>query len=136
MKWMQSLTKLADLEVETLQKRLREIADRRSAIERQIAQLEAEGRQESVNATQDAEAGWYLAGYRQGAKLRRARFEVDLHACLMEEQGARDALGRAFEEQKKYERLAENARVAAVAVAAKREAAVLDELALRRSNSR
>jgi flagellar protein FliJ len=136
MKWMQSLTKLADLEVETLQKRLREIADRRAAIEQRIARLDEEGRQEAVNAAQDAEAGWYLAGYRQGAKLRRAKFEVDLQACLLEEQGARDALGRAFEEQKKYERLAENARVAAAAVAAKREAAVLDELALRRTSAR
>lgn len=136
MKWMQSLTKLADLEVETLQKRLREIADRRSAIERQIEQLDAEGRQESLNATHDAETGWYLAGYRQGAKLRRAKFEGDLHNCLIEEQGARDALARAFEEQKKYERLAENARVAAANLAAKREAAVLDELALRRSSAR
>jgi flagellar FliJ protein len=135
-KWMQSLTKLADLEVETLQKRLREIADRRAGIERQIADLEAEGRQESLNAAQDAQAGWYLAGYRQGAKLRRAKFEGELHNCRIEEQGARDALGRAFEEQKKYERLAETARQAATALAAKHEAAVLDELALRRSGLR
>ena len=32
-KWMGSLVRLADLEVETLQKRLRDIADRRLAVE-------------------------------------------------------------------------------------------------------
>lgn len=133
MKWMQSLTKLADLEVETLQKRLREIADRRAVIEQGLQNLDAEGRQESAHAARDAQAGWYMAGYREGLKQRRAKAQAELNVCAMEEQGARDALARAFEEQKKYERLAENARVAANQLAAKRESAVLDELALRRT---
>ena len=136
MAWMESLTRLADLEVETLQKRLKDIADRRAAIEMILQSLQAEGRQESHHAAQDAEAGWYLAGYREGLKLRQAKAQADLHVCAMEEQGARAALARAFEEQKKYERLAAEARKNAAAVAAKRETAVLDELALRRTVAR
>ncbi len=135
MSWMQSLIKLADLEVETLQKRLREIADRRAAIELMLASLDREGRQESMRAKQDAEAGWYLIGFREGLKTRRAKLEADLGGCRLEEQGARDALATAFESQKKYETVAETARLAAGRDMARRESAALDELALRRTGT-
>ena len=134
--WLGSLIRLADLEVETLQKRLRDIADRRSAVELVLESLEMEGREETARATLDAAAGWYLAGFREGLKVRRAKVQVDLKALALEEAGARDALTRAFEEQKKYEMLAETARLAAARKAAKLEAAALDELALRRSGTR
>ena len=134
--WLGSLIKLADLEVETLQKRLRDIADRRLAIELVLESLELEGREESARATLDAAAGWYLVGFREGMKARRARAEADLKACTLEEAGARDALARAFEEQKKYEMLAETARLAAARRSAKLETAALDELALRRTGTR
>ena len=135
MSWMSSLIKLADLEVETLQKRLREIADRRAALDMVLASLQAEARAEAAHAANDAEAGWYLVGFREALKQRRTKIQADLKACAMEEQGARDALGRAFEGQKKYEMLAETARVAAVRQAARLETAALDELALRRTGT-
>jgi len=50
----------------------------------------------------------------------------------IEEEGARDALALAFEEQKKYEQVAESMRLAQVKETAKRETAALDELGLRR----
>ncbi len=134
--WLASLIKLADLEVETLQKRLRDIADRRAAIELVLESLAMEGREETQRATLDASAGWYLVGFREGLKARRAKAEADLKVCAMEEAGARDALSRAFEEQKKYEMLAETARVAARRKLAKLETAALDELALRRTGTR
>ena len=134
--WMASLIKLADLEVETLQKRLRDIADRRSAIELVLESLAMEGREETARATLDASASWYLVGFREGLKARRAKAEADLKACAMEEAGARDALATAFEAQKKYETLAETARVAALRQVAKLETAALDELALRRTGTR
>ena len=133
--WLGSLIRLADLEVETLQKRLRDIADRRCAIELVLQSLEMEGREESARATVDAAAGWYLVGFREGMKARRARAEADLKACALEEAGARDALTRAFEEQKKYEMLAETARLAAARKTARLETAALDELALRRTGT-
>ena len=133
---MASLIKLADLEVETLQKRLRDIADRRAALELVLESLTLEGRQESAHATLDAAAGWYLVGFREGLKARRLKAEGELKGCAMEEAGARDALARAFEEQKKYESLAETARVAAARKVAKLETAALDELALRRTGTR
>ncbi|WP_158916095.1 flagellar export protein FliJ [Caulobacter sp. S45] len=136
MSWRESLIRLADLEIETLQKRLKYIADRRFALELVLESLQVEGRQESVHATNDAQAGWYLVGYREALKQRQAKAQADLNVCIMEEQGARDALGRAFEEQKKYENLAEAARKAAAGVAAKRETAALDEIALRRTGTR
>jgi flagellar FliJ protein len=45
----------------------------------------------------------------------------------------RDALTRAFEEQKKFEHVAEMSRLNKLAVQAKLEGAALDELALRRA---
>ena len=54
----------------------------------------------------------------------------------MEAAGARDAPSRAFEEQKKYEMLAENARAGAARKVARLETAALDELALRRTGTR
>ncbi len=128
---MASLIKLADLEVEQLQKRLREIADRRVAVELVLESLAMEGREETARATLDASAGWYLVGFREGLKARRAKADADLKVCAMEEAGARDALSRAFEEQKKYEMLAETARLTATRKVAKLETAALDELALR-----
>ena len=134
--WMASLIRLADLEVEMLQKRLRDIADRRVAVELVLDSLAMEGREESARATVDASAGWYLVGFREGLKTRRARAEGDLKVCDLEETGAREALSQAFETQKKYERLAENARIAAAHTAARRETAALDEMALRRTGTR
>ena len=134
--WMASLIKLADLEVETLQKRMRDIADRRSAVELVLESLAMEGREETQRATLDASAGWSLVGFREGLKARRAKAEADLKVCAMEEAGARDALSRAFEEQKKYEMLAETARLAAARKVAKLDTAALGELALRRTGTR
>jgi flagellar FliJ protein len=133
MSWIQSLIRMAELEVETLQKRLKEIADRRDAILRTLELMQQEANAEAAHARKSAEAGWYMAGFREGMKQRRAKLNVDLRGIAQEEQGARDALAFAFEEQKKYEKLAENARLAAAKTAAKLETAELDELALRRA---
>ncbi len=135
MSWIQSLIRMAELEVETLQKRLKEIADRRDAILRTLELMQQEANAEAAEARKSAEAGWYMAGFREGMKQRRAKLNVDLRGIAQEEQGARDALAFAFEEQKKYEKLAENARLAAARTAAKLETAELDELALRRAGN-
>jgi flagellar FliJ protein len=123
---------MAELEVETLQKRLKEIADRRDAVLKTLEQMQQEANAEAAQARKSAESSWYMAGFREGMKQRRAKLAGDLRGIAQEEQGARDALALAFEEQKKYEKLAENARLAAAKTAAKRETAELDELALRR----
>ena len=135
-RWMGSLIKLADLEVETLQKRLRDIADRRVAVQMVLDALAMEDREEREHADRDAQAGWYLTGFREGMKQRRARAQADLAALDLEERGARDALSTAFESQKKYETLAETARLAAARETARRETAALDELALRMTGTR
>ena len=49
--------------------------------------------------------------------------------------GARDALARAFEEQKKYEQVADNARQTEVRAVARRERIAFDELGQRRTGS-
>ncbi|MBW8811875.1 MAG: flagellar export protein FliJ, partial [Caulobacterales bacterium] len=48
----------------------------------------------------------------------------------IEEQGARDALAKAFETQKKYEKVAEQAQVLAVNQAGRVESAQMDERGL------
>ena len=136
MKWAQSLIRISTFEVETLQKRLAEIVDLRVQVEVKMSLIDAEAEAEALRARTDAEAGWYLAGFREGVKLRVASFQAALDALAQEEAGARDALAQAFEELKKYEQVAENAKTAAAKETARRETAALDELGLRRLASR
>lgn len=136
MKWAQSLIRISKFEVEELQKRLAEIVERRSAVEIRLAVLEAEAEAELVQARTHAEAGWYMAGFREGVKVRRAALNAELATIGAEEEGARDALSEAFEALKKYEHVAENARLAVRKEDAKRETATLDELGLRKAAQR
>lgn len=136
MKAMGSLIRISTHEVETLQKRLAEIVDRRTMVEIHLAVLEAEGESELQNARADAEAGWYMAGFREGLKLRKVNAQAAIDAIALEELGARDALAEAFEALKKYEHVAENHRLAARKEAGRRETAALDELGLRRTARR
>lgn len=138
MSWSDSLIKLAEYEVENRQLRLAEIAKRRADAETRLAILVAEGEAEAKHAQRDAEAGWYMIGYAEGLKVRKAAVQAEIDALEAEERGARDALAEAFEEQKKYEQVSENLRLAAVKEAARRENAELDEVGMRaaRRNAR
>jgi flagellar FliJ protein len=133
MKWTRSLIRINEHEVEVLRKRLGEIVARRAACEAHLVRLAEEAVAETTRARQDAEAGWYLVGFHEGWKLRKERAMAELSAIQHEEQGARDALARAYEELKKVEQVAETARVAAVKAQDRRDAQALDELALRRA---
>lgn len=136
MKAMKSLIRISTFEVEELQKRLAEIVDRRTAQEMRLAVLEAEGEAELTRARNDADAGWYLIGFREGLKHRKGEVQTRIDQIALEERGARDALAEAFEALKKYEHVAEMAKVAARKEQDKRDTAALDELGLRRANGR
>ncbi len=133
-KWAASLVKISTHEVETLQKRLSEIVARRWAIEVQIEAIDAEVQAETNNKQPFEEAGFYLAGYRDGAKLRREALERRFAEVAVEEEGARDALSEAFETLKKYEHVVDAAKAAAAKEALRLETAALDELGLRRAS--
>ena len=133
MSWADSLIKLSTYEVEILQKRLGEIADRRMAAEMKLVLLEAEGEAEAHRAREDAEHGWYQVGFLEGLRIRKAAAKVEIDRIADEEAGARDALSLAYEEQKKYEQVAEGIAVARRKEVAKQETAALDELGLRRA---
>jgi len=133
MSWADSLIKLSTYEVETLQKRLGEIAGRRMQAEMKLVLLEAEGEAEIEHARHDAEAGWYQVGFLEGLRLRKAQVRLEIERIAAEEAGARDVLAQAFEEQKKYEQVAENIRLAREKEIARQETAALDELGLRRA---
>ena len=135
-KWADSLIRISNHEVETLQKRLSEIVERRQAAEMKVAALDAESEAEAMQAQGDVEAGWYMIGFRQGSKIRRDQALLEIDQILIEEAGARDALSMAFENLKKYEHVAEAAKVAKVKLAGKLETAALDELGLRRKSHR
>jgi flagellar export protein FliJ len=130
--WAQSLIRISNYEVETLQKRLAEIAERRAGAEVRIAVLDAEAEAERDRARLDAEAGLMLGAYLNGWKSRKAQAEGDLSVLDAEEAGARDALTGAFEELRKIEHVAETTRLNKLTAAAKREAAAYDEMGLRR----
>ena len=132
MKWAKSLIRISNHEVETLQKRVADIVARRWAVEMQLAALEAELEAESQEAATNAEAGFYMIGFREGAKHRRETLHAKLRELDVEESGARDALTEAFESLKKYENVLETARVAARKESDRREVAELDELGLRK----
>lgn len=136
MKAMTSLIRISTFEVEELQKRLADIVDRRTAQEMRLAVLEAEGEAELMRARGDADAGWYLIGFREGLKHRKSEVQTRIDQIALEERGARDALAEAFEALKKYEHVAEMAKVAARKEQDKRDTAALDELGLRRANGR
>jgi flagellar FliJ protein len=95
--------------------------------------LDAEAEAEAKNAEGDASAGWYMIGYREGYKRRKADMLVQVEQCQQEEIGARDALSEAFENLKKYEHVAEQAKVLAAKKLGAYESAQLDELSIRRA---
>ena len=136
MKWADSLIRIAKHEVETLQKRVGEITARRLASERRLEQMHTEAQHEAHRARTDPEAGWYQAGYMKGWRVMRDQLNQQIAALQVEEAGARDALSKAFEELKKFEHVAEMARLADLKEQAKREGAAMDELGLRKAMGR
>ena len=134
MKAAASLIRFSTYQVEVLQKRLAEVVERRELALMALAILEAEA--EAMRAKDNAEAGWYMIGYRQGLKMRTDTAQAKIDAAVLEEIGARDALSAAFEDLKKYEHVDANAKAAARALERKREIADLDELGLRRAARR
>ena len=136
MRWADQLIKLTNFEVEVLQKRLAEITERRTLAELRMAVLVAEGEAEDLHARKNAEAGWYLAGFKEALKRRKAEVQVEIDRITSEEEGARDALSESFETLKKYENIAENARLGEVRKESARENAVLDEMGLRAAAGR
>ena len=133
MKWAASLTRIANHEVETLQKRLADVVERRTQTELRLALLDAEAEAEADNARVDPEAAMFHPQFVKGWRHRRERIEAQIAGIAAEEAGARDALTRAFEELKKYEQVVETAKVMEAKEAARRETAMLDELGLRAS---
>lgn len=136
MSWAQSLIRLSTYEVEARQLRLAEVATRRADVQTRLRVLTAEGEAEAKRAMTDADAGWYHIGYADGVRIRKAALIAEIDVLEVEERGARDALAEAFEEQKKYEHVAEAARLVQLKEAARRETAALDEMGLRRQANR
>lgn len=130
--WAQSLIRISNYEVETLQKRLAEISARKASAEMRLAVLDAEVEVERERAHVDAEAGMLLQAYMAGWKARKGAAEHDLTALDAEEEGARDALTGAYSELKKFEHVAETTRLNALIAAGRRETAAFDEMGLRR----
>jgi flagellar FliJ protein len=135
MKWAASLIRISNYEVEVLQKRLSDIVGRRTALEMRLASLAAEEEAEQRHADTNAEARIYLVGFRKGVQIRREKLQAELAETSLEEEGARDALSEAFEALKRFEKVAENFRLAEEADKTKRENAALDELGSRRKAS-
>jgi len=132
-KWAQSLIRISNYEVETLQKRLADITTRRATVEMRVAVLDAEREVETENARTCPSSAQLLDAYLGGWKLRRTLAQSDLRDVETEETGARDALMAAFEELKKFEHVAEATRLSQLAAAQRRDSAAMDEQAIRRA---
>lgn len=131
MSWRESLIKIANHEVDTLQKRLGEIVARREGVQMRLLMLEAQAEAEIAHASAHADLGFSRAGYLVGVKHRREMMQAEIDIIAQEEAGARDALAVAFESQKKFEHVADLARLTRKKEAAQRETAELDEMGLR-----
>lgn len=136
MSWAHSLIKLSTYEVEMHQKRLSEIGQRRMAAEMRLAMLTAQGEAETAACANDPGSIAQLLAYLEALKARKSQLQAEILGILEEERGARDALAQAFEEQKKYEHVAEQMRLVELKKEGQIEMAALDELGLRRANSR
>ena len=132
MRWADQLSKLSNFELELLQTRLSAIVERRELAEMKLVVLAAEGEAELACARSDPEAAWRLPAFQEGLKQRKTAARRDIEVIAAEEAGARDALAEAFEKLKKYEQVAESHRQVVAREEARREAAVLDEMGLRR----
>jgi flagellar protein FliJ len=130
--WVQSLIRISDYEVQTLQKRLAEIVGRRMDAEMRIVIMQAEAEAEARHAQSDVEAGFMHLGFTQALRLRKAEIQLTIDGMLAEEAGARDALSQAFEDLKRYEHVAEAQKLKAAKLEQQRETAAMDELGLRR----
>src|SRR5512142_2987188 len=97
MRWADQLIKLSNFELELLQARLAEVVERRTRAELRLAVLIAGGEAEMAIARTDPEAARGLAAYAEGLKQRKAAVQREIDLALAEEQGAREALGEAFE---------------------------------------
>jgi flagellar FliJ protein len=131
MSWQDSLIKIANHEVDTLQKRLAEVVGRREGAQMRVLMLDAQAQAEIAHAAAHPDLAFSRAAYMAGVKQRRAMIEAEISGIAQEEAGARDALAQAFESQKKFEHVAEVARLARVKEAARRETAELDEMGRR-----
>jgi flagellar FliJ protein len=136
MRWADQLIKLSNFELEILQVRLANVVERRTAAEMRLVMLTAEGEGEADHARRDPEAARLLPAFIVGLKARKRAVQQQIELLLAEEAGARDALSEAFETLKKYEQVAESARLVAARETARREAMVLDELGMRQAAGR
>jgi flagellar FliJ protein len=136
MRWADQLIKLSTFELELLQIRLAAIVERRTMAELRLAVLVAEGEAELAHARHHPESARTLPAFNEALKRRRSAVQQDIDHAAAEEAGARDALTEAYETLKKYEQIAETARVAAAREAGRRESAALDELGLRQAAAR
>ncbi|HEY8574377.1 flagellar export protein FliJ [Phenylobacterium sp.] len=134
--WAKSLIKLSTYEVEVRQKRLAEIGERRMAAEMQLAVLSAQGEAESAACPRDPGSIAQLLAYLKALNARKADVHAKILEILEEERGARDSLAQAFEEQKKYEHVAEQMRLDGLKKQGQIESAAMDELGLRRAGGR
>jgi flagellar protein FliJ len=131
--WQDSLIRISNHQVDGVRKRLADVVGRRADAQLRLLVLEAEAKAEIVRAEQDAQAGWYWAGFLQAVRQRRATLIREIGGLVAEEAGARDALREAFETLKKFEHVAALGRAAAAKVEAVREAAILDDLGRRKA---
>lgn len=132
-RWTQSLIKIANHEVETLQKQVAEIVGRRLDVQGHQARLEAQVEAEAQHVRDHPESGLSHIAYLSGVRQKRARFLQVLAGLEQEEEQVRQALAEAFEALKKYEIVAQNIKLAEDRELARQETAMLDEMGLRLS---
>jgi flagellar FliJ protein len=129
--WARSLIRISNYEAETLQKGLAIIVNRRTHLEMKLATLDAQSELEIAGARSDHLRMAQLPQFLSGQEIRKNALLTELDDALNEEAAIRDQLAQAFENLKKFETVAETARLHQLAAIERSEQAALDEAALR-----
>jgi len=129
--WARSLIRISNYEAETLQKALALVVNRRTHLEMKLATLDAQTELEIAGARSDHQRMGQLLNFLSGQEIRKSTLLSELDEALNEEASVRDQLSAAFENLKKFEHVAETARLHQLAALERNEQAAMDEAALR-----
>lgn len=130
MKTIDTLIRLAKLEVDNRRRTLAELLDQDAAFDRAIARLDQEVEDERDKARQFPEFATGYTAYAKHAADRRSALVESKAVLSVQIDEARDQLAESFEEQKKFEITAENQAAQEAADLDRREQVELDELGL------
>lgn len=127
---LDTLIRLADAEIDTARQALQRILAEEDAVQAKLNDLAAQVEHETNLAAKDPTLARQYGVFIDHVKRKRQKLNAQLDAIKPKVEAARDVLGAAFANQKKYEIAKQNRKDAADAESKRKEGLILDELGL------